>query len=138
MMQFNRIKNYLAGFAVLVCLAGGLYGTHLTKRMQTRPKYTIGYLTDGIYSLRSGKRYGYRFRVGGKLYEDTDISESHMATARDSRFLVQYDSLDPTVSIGFFTATIPDSIASAPANGWRLPPFPIPLNARPASEDSLL
>ena len=48
-----------------------------------------------------------------------------MDEANGSRYLVEYDSLDPKVNVGHFDVPIPDSIR-APANGWRTPPFPIP------------
>ena len=120
------MKNYLGALLILICLAGGWYSLQRRRLMQTRSRFTIGYLTGAIPSARGGMRYGYRFRVGGRPYEDADQRESYMATADGSRFLVEYDSLDPEVSMGHFTLAVPDSIQQAPAKGWARPPFAVP------------
>ncbi|TGE29453.1 hypothetical protein [Hymenobacter metallicola] len=91
--------------------------------MHTRARYTIGYLTGGYYTPKSGKRYSYRYEVRGQEYEATDIREVNMNTATGARFVVEYDSLDPGVSRSHFALAVPDSIGQAPANGWKVPPF---------------
>ena len=120
------MKNYLALGVILLFLAGGWYSVHLTRVMHTRAKFTIGYLTGGIYTPKSGKKYSYLFSVAGKTYEDTDTRETNMATNNGSRFLVEYDSLDPEISTGHFAIAVPNSIRTSPANGWTVPPFPVP------------
>ncbi|PJJ59366.1 hypothetical protein CLV45_0783 [Hymenobacter chitinivorans DSM 11115] len=93
--------------------------------MHTRSRFTIGYLTGGYYTPKSGKRYSYRYQVQGQEYEATDTREEDMNSDNGARFLVEYDTLDPGESSGHFTLAIPDSIQRIPANGWPSPPFPV-------------
>jgi hypothetical protein len=113
-------------FVIGICLAGGWYGMRAKQAMHTRPRYTIGCLTGGIYRPKSGKSYSYYYRVKGKEYKATDISETGMNTESGARFVVEYDSLNPEVSTGHFTLAVPDSIQTSPPNGWVVPPFPVP------------
>ncbi|HEX8327726.1 MAG TPA: hypothetical protein VF629_09310 [Hymenobacter sp.] len=99
---------------------------HVKQVMHTRSRYTIGYLTGGIYTPKSGKSYNYRYRVKGQEYEATDNREKNMNTENGSRFLVEYDTLDPGVSTGHFAAAISDGMPDSPPNGWKTPPVPIP------------
>ncbi|GAA4027386.1 hypothetical protein GCM10022409_09220 [Hymenobacter glaciei] len=121
---FTWARKYLVYLVIGICLAGGWYGMRAKQTMHTRARYTIGYITGGIYRPKSGKSYSYRFAVKGKEYEATDISEAGMETENGARFLVEYDSLDPEVSTGHFTVSVPDSIAASPPSGWIIPPFP--------------
>jgi hypothetical protein len=114
-------RKYLVFLVIGICLAGGWYGMRAKQKMHTRARYTIGHLTGGIYRPKSGKSYGYRYRVKGKAYEATDISEEGMVTETGTRFLVEYDSLNPEVSTGHFNVSIPDSIIASPFSGWNTP-----------------
>ena len=62
----------------------------------------------------------------GQTYEGTDDIETGMNTDEGTRFLLEYDSLNPERSNGHFTLIVPDSIRSSPPNGWAVPPFPVP------------
>jgi hypothetical protein len=107
-------------------LAASWYSGHVSEVMHTRARYTIGYLTGGIYTPKSGKKYSYNYRVQNKVYEATDSREDRMNNTEGARFLVEYDSLNPEVSDGHFAAAVPDSILDSPPNGWKTPPVPIP------------
>ena len=93
--------------------------------MNQHAKYTVGYIT-GWHFTRSGTHFDYRFSAANAPYVGTSLSDKGMNDANGSRFVVKYDSLDPTTSVGYFAIPIPDSIRRAPTNGWRRPPFPIP------------
>jgi hypothetical protein len=120
------MQKYLVYIVVVVCLLGGWYGMRAKQAMHTRPRYTIGYLTGGIYRPKSGKSYSYYYLVNGKKYEATDISETGMNTENGARFVVEFDRLDPEVSTGHFTLAVPDSIQSSPPGGWDVSPVPLP------------
>jgi hypothetical protein len=123
MTQFPKYVTYLV---IGICLAGGWYGLRAKQIMHTRPRYTIGYLTGSTYRPKSGRSYSYRYQVKGQEYEATDIQETGMNTARGARFVVEYDSLDPAVSTGHFTATVPDSLPHSPPAGWKTSPVLLP------------
>ncbi|PJJ59367.1 hypothetical protein CLV45_0784 [Hymenobacter chitinivorans DSM 11115] len=89
--------------------------------MHTRSRFTIGYLTGEYYTPKSGKRY----QVQGQEYEATDTRKEAMNTDNGARFVVEYDTLNPGLSTGYFTVAIPDSIQTSPGNGWKKLPFPV-------------
>jgi hypothetical protein len=126
MSLFTWVQKYLVYIVIGICLIGGWYAMRAKQVMHTRPRYTIGYLTGSIYRPNSGKSYSYSYQVKGTEYEATDISETGMLTKNGSRFVVEYDSLDPTVSTGHFSATVPASIPASPPSGWKTSPVPIP------------
>ena len=120
------MKGYVAFiFLGLVALAA-LYVSHLGDLMDSRAKFTVGYLGGWVYHLKNGKHYRFHFQVQGKEYQGTEQSQPGMDRRVGARFAVEYDSLDPAQSVGYFTITIPDSIRQPPANGWHKPPFSIP------------
>jgi hypothetical protein len=122
----RRIKGYVAfAFLGIVALAV-IYVSHLGSAMHTRAKFTIGYLEDYVYHLKNGKHYRFHFQVQGTVYQGTEQSQAGMDRRVGARFIVEYDSLDPTQHVGYFPLAVPDSIVQAPANGWREPPFPMP------------
>ena len=126
MNSMRRLKGYVAlGFLGIVVLAV-VYVSHLNNAMHPRAKFTIGYLGDYVYHLKNGKHYRFNFQVQDKEYQGTEQSQAGMDRRVGARFVVEYDSLDPTQHIGYFPVAVPDSVRQAPANGWRKPPFSIP------------
>ena len=124
-MTWQWIKKYwglllMLPFVVLLYMAN-----QADNSMDQHAKYTVGYIT-GWHFTRSGKHFDYRFAVTDSIYEGTSLSDKGMVTDKGSRFVVKYDSVHPATSVGYFAVFVPDSIRQAPANGWRVPPFPIP------------
>lgn len=122
----RKVKGYIAFVFLGIVALAVIYVSHLNGAMHTRAKFTIGYLGEYVYHLKNGKHYRFHFQVQGKEYQGTEQSQAGMDRRVGARFVVEYDSLDPTQHTGYFPLAIPDSIRQAPANGWRTPPFPIP------------
>lgn len=103
-------KGYVA-FAFLGILAlAVIYVSSLNDVMHTRAKFTIGYLEDYVYHLKNGKHYRFHFQVQDKKYQGTEQSQAGMDRRVGARFVVEYDSLDPTQHIGYFPLAVPDSV----------------------------
>ncbi len=94
--------------------------------MHQRAKFTLGTVDGWHYTAKSGRMFGFNFVVAGKEYGGPSGWKSGMKEANGALCVVEYDSLDPTVNVGHFAIAVPDSIRRPPANGWRVPPFPIP------------
>ena len=95
-------------------------------QMHQRAKFTLGAIDGWHQTAKSGRMFGFNFKVAGTRYGGSSGWESGMNEADGSRCLVEYDSLDPQQNVGHFAVAIPDSIRQAPANGWSVPPFPVP------------
>lgn len=98
----------------------------LRNKMHERAKFTLGTIDGWHQTAKSGRMFGFRFEVASKQYGGSSGWESGMNEADGSLCLVEYDSLDPQQNVGHFAIAIPDSIRRPPANGWRVPPFPVP------------
>jgi hypothetical protein len=94
--------------------------------MHERAKFTLGTIDGWYQTAKSGRRFKFAFDVAGTQYGGSSGWRSGMNEADGSPCLVEYDSLDPQQNVGHFAVAIPDSIRRPPANGWRVPPFPVP------------
>lgn len=94
--------------------------------LEQHSKYTIGYITSGHFTAKSGRYFNFRFTVADSVYVGSNSADKGMDETEGARFVVKYDSLDPTTNIGYFILAIPDSIRQAPPSGWLKPPFPVP------------
>jgi long-subunit fatty acid transport protein len=119
-------RNTWAALFLGLAGVGSWYTLRTNEELHQRARFTIGYLTGVVYTPKSGTKYSYRYQVHGQTYEGTDASEKGMNTTEGTRFLLEYDSLNPERSNGRFTLAVPDSIRNSPSNGWAVPPFPVP------------
>ena len=126
MILFSWFAKYWSGLLFVVFAGFLLWAFHDSTNMHKRAKYTVGYIKGWHPTAKSGIRYDFRFVIADSIYRGSSPSDKGMATARGSRFVVEYDSIHPATSVGYFAVFIPDSIRQAPVNGWRVPPFPIP------------
>ena len=116
-------------WAVFVLAAGAIgfvYVARLDKQMHQRAKFTLGSITGWHQTAKSGRMFGFYFTVAGTRYGGSSGWESGMNEADGSPCLVEYDSLNPQQNVGHFGIIIPDNLRRAPANGWQVPPFPVP------------
>ena len=110
---------------VLLLIGGFLvYGRFQKTAMHVRAKFTVGSIDGWYFTAKSGRFFNFNFVVAGSLYSGSNGWQAGMNEAEKARYLVEYDSLNPEVSIAHFDVPIPDSIR-APANGWRVPPVPV-------------
>jgi hypothetical protein len=126
MSIWGRLRQYGPFLFLGLVGAAWFYVSHLSDVMHERAKFTLGYLTGSVYQPKSGKYYRFRFEVQGKSYTGADLPDSGMDRRNGARIVVLYDSVDPARNVGHFAIAVPDSIHHPPANGWRVPPFPLP------------
>lgn len=122
----NWLKKYWAGLLLGLFAIGWLVVDQLHRRMHHRAHYTIGYVTGWHPTSKSSIHYDFRFMDKGSIYQGSSPNDQGSNTFKGARFVVKYDSIDPTINVGYFNLLIPESIRQAPANGWRKPPFPVP------------
>lgn len=93
--------------------------------MHERAKFAVGTIDGWHFTAKSGRYFNFTFLLSDTTYSGSSSRQAHMNETNGSRYLVEYDSLDPEVNVGHFDVPIPDSVA-APVNGWRMPPVPVP------------
>lgn len=94
--------------------------------MHERAHYTIGYLTGWHPTPKSGIYYEFNFTVAGTTYKSSGPGKVKLPIIAGTRFVVKYDSSDPTSNVGYFELPVPDTVRRAPPAGWRRPTFPLP------------
>lgn len=119
--MWQWLKKYWGLVVVTIGGFGVIWVYQADELIDQRAKYTVGYIT-GWHFTKSGKHFDFQFSVANILHVGTSLSDKGMNTANGSRFVVEYDSIDPSTNVDYFAIAIPDSIRQAPANGWRKPP----------------
>jgi hypothetical protein len=120
------IKNWFSTLFVICAVFGFFYFRHLNSGLATRAKFTIGLLGDSHYIPKSGRSFNYQFTVDNKTYGGSGLVRPGMNEAAGARYLVKFDSIDPTISAAYFIVPVPDSIQQAPPKGWSRPPISVP------------
>lgn len=120
------MKNWFSTLFVICAVFGFFYFRHLNRGLVTRAKFTIGSLGNSYYIPKSGRSFNYRFTVNNRIYGGSGLVRPGMDEAVGARYLVKFDSIDPTISAAYFIVPIPASIRQAPSKGWRQPPISVP------------
>ncbi|BAP32517.1 citrate synthase I [Chryseobacterium sp. StRB126] len=82
-------------------------------------RYTIAYATKMYWPVISYKRIEYKYNVNGKNYEATNIYALDPEVKIPARYLVQFSLEDQSFSTIYPNIPIPDSIRTAPREGWK-------------------
>lgn len=124
------LLRWLFKYWAPLVLAGGVvaffYYDRQDQQLRERAKFTIGSLDGAHYTAKSGRFFDFHFTVNGTWYGGSSGRQAHMQEAPGTRYLVVYDSLNPAHNVGHFNVPIPANISAVPADGWRVPPFPVP------------
>lgn len=85
-------------------------------------RYTIGYVTgtDYVVGPNSHSVTFFTYTVGDSTYRQSSTGDVAKGC---TRCLVKFAEADPTNFEFFNRVCVPDSITSAPAEGWEKPPF---------------
>jgi hypothetical protein len=116
----------LVGIALATFVAYSVrYRHQLVTALQAHPRYTIGYVTGTGYAVSASSHSlaFFPYTVGSRTFR---TSSSGDLVAGCTRCLVKYAADDPQKFEFYNRICIPDSIADAPAQGWRIPPFAAP------------
>lgn len=81
--------------------------------------YTIGYIHKIYWPVISHKTIMYNYSVKNIKYDGTDIYNSSKNPLENKMYLVRFSIKDPKESDIFQDIPVPDSIKSAPSNGWK-------------------
>lgn len=81
--------------------------------------YTIGYVDRIYWPIISHKKINYSYVVNDIKYDGTDIYDDRCKTATKKLYLVQFSTIDNNASHIFQNIPVPDSIKTAPPNGWK-------------------
>jgi hypothetical protein len=83
-----------------------------------RARYSIG-ISTGVYNAgRGGVRINFVFYYCNKKYFEDDFYEN-AAKRKNGRYFVRFDSLHPSNAVLLQDFPVPDSIKTAPPNGWK-------------------
>ena len=120
------LKNWFSTLFVICVVFGFFYFRHLNQGLRTRAKFAIGHLGKSHYIPKSGRSFNYEFAVNNKIYGGSGLVRPGMNEDEGARYLVKFDSIDPTISTAYFIIPVPDSIVQAPLRGWNHSPVPVP------------
>lgn len=120
------IRNWFSTLFVICAVFGFFYFRHLNSGLATRGKFTIGLLGTSHYIPKSGRSFNYQFTVNEIVYGGSGLVRPGMDESVGTRYLVKFDSIDPTISTAYFIVPIPASIRQAPSKGWNRPPISVP------------
>lgn len=81
--------------------------------------YTIGYIDKVYWSVISHKKISYSYKVNRAKYRGVDIYNSYKKPIEGKRYLIRFSNKNPKQSDIFQDIFVPDSVKSAPPNGWK-------------------
>lgn len=116
------LKNVLALVSGLFFIWLLSYDYFSSRARNAGARYTIGHVTGTSYVVgpNSHSVAFFTYTVGDSTYHQSSTGD---LAANCTRCLVKYAAGDPTNFEFFNRVCIPDSITSAPAQGWGKPPF---------------
>jgi hypothetical protein len=113
-------------FLILAFLTGLGYRHFINvSKLRKNHRYAIGTVYKTHWTVKSGKFADYRFTVNGVEYEGGEKALVDMRLA-GGRYVVKFHPPEPDINVVFYRAPVPDSVASAPEQGWDTPPFDVP------------
>ncbi len=84
-----------------------------------RGNYTIGYVYKIYWPVVSHKKINYSYTVKGIKYNGSDIYNSNKNPLKNKKYLIRFSTQNPAESDIFQDVLVPDSIKSAPWEGWK-------------------
>ena len=78
--------------------------------------YTIGIITNIYWPVITHKTVEYKYNVFGKEYDNSRVQDN---VKLKSRYLVQFSLKDNRISNIYQNIPVPDSVNSAPPEGWK-------------------
>lgn len=114
-------KYFLISIGIFIVLSFVYRYTILLPKYQERGRYTVGIFND--FSAKKGGAYDafFDYSVNGKNFRgrsgasDDDFSKSDVG----KRFLVKYVEGEEDLSYLLLKYPVPDSVKSAPLDGWK-------------------
>ncbi len=108
--------NYLI---ILVLISPLFWYIYIKQSPVKKGNYTIGYATKIYWPIISYKRIRFNYSVNGKNYETTNIYAQDPKLEIPGKYLVQFSIEDNSFSNIYPNIPVPDSIKSAPPEGWK-------------------
>lgn len=110
-------RNFI--YVGLVCFVALLsWSAYQRYSLHQRGKYTIGYVTGWTQTLKSGRSITYRCTIRGLPYEGRSLEVKGMNAKPGARYVIVFDSLNPSSNEAYYENSIPATITVAPPNGW--------------------
>jgi hypothetical protein len=115
--------------AVLVLMILIPIAVQITKKINRdqHARYTIGITKGEAYASKGRHDISFSYSVQGNQYLMKNAYE-YTANPNNARYFVKYDSLHPSNSSLLEDFPVPDSIKTAPPNGWKEMPVKKPEN----------
>ena len=88
------------------------------KILQQRGKYTVGHLGGWVQGIKGGRTFDYYYMAEGRGYRGSAPEEHGMDRTKGARYLVEFDSVEPGTSAGYFDYPVPAAYGEAPPEGW--------------------
>lgn len=114
-------KYYLMSIVIFIVITF-LYGRFVTiPKFKERGRYTIGIFNDYSPTKGGGNYVVFTYSINYKLFKERSKASDDDFTKDDigKRFLVKYVEGEEDLSYLLLKYPVPDSIKSAPPNGWK-------------------
>lgn len=114
-------KYFLISIGVFIVFVF-LYGIFInTPKFQKKGKYTVGLLYKYRSTKGGGRQAFFMYSVNGKDFKERSSVSSKDLNDNDigKRFIVKYVEGEESLSNLLLQYPVPDSIKSAPPNGWK-------------------
>lgn len=116
-MKIKEIKIKYIILLILVLLT--VYGLWRKIVLSNNARYTIGVTGETIVTVSEGIRIKFSYVVNGKRFnQEEDYSNLKIKSNCNCRYFVKYNYKNPDQSKLLQDKPVPDSIKSAPRNGW--------------------
>ncbi|MCB0776330.1 MAG: hypothetical protein KDB99_08415 [Chitinophagaceae bacterium] len=93
-------------------------------KLEKYSKYTIGITIRSYKNIKGGRHIKFEYEVNDEKFKNSTTWPwvNNTVITNGGRYIVQYDSTNPSNSKAFFNCPVPDYIDDAPANGWSKAP----------------
>ena len=113
---YHQLIPFILVFGGLIILI--IFGQIWQHEFRTHSRYTIGTTTGTYWTLGSGKKIEYMYFVNNSKKTMSDNDEDGTKSL-GGRYFVKYDTKKPFISRLLQDKPVPDSIKTAPPDGWK-------------------
>ena len=114
--KLNIIGAILFISVILIFVVKNLIDAH---KLKINNRYTIGVITKIEPNIRSGYRFTFYYKIKGEKYSAFGGIYKKDTSLIGKRFYIQYSLSDPRNCKILLGCQVPDSIITAPPDGWK-------------------
>lgn len=115
-VNISKKNSYWNLLIVIIPFISILIYNYIKTNSIEEGNYTIGIITNIYWPVITHKTVEYKYNVFGKEYDNSRVQDN---AKLKSRYLVQFSLKDNRISNIYQNIPVPDSVNSAPPEGWK-------------------